>query len=195
MDTTHVDPKELCVRQVQGMADGAFEDFEAIIHPEARNREDLDEPPASRGRGPAAFYATALWLRGAYAELRWDSHDEVALGDLVVLHATMSGKHTGTLVGYDADALPTQAFPPTGKGSPPPKRTGSAWPTGKSSSTGPTGTTSAPRCSSAGLRRRRCTCCVCCWRHAGPDGRPGDDRRTGRDHAVPFLAVPDEVAH
>jgi predicted ester cyclase len=39
----------------------------------------------------------------------------VAEGDLVVLHATMSGRHTGTFVGYDENARPAQAFPPTGK--------------------------------------------------------------------------------
>jgi predicted ester cyclase len=115
MDTIHVDAKELCVRSMHIMADGTPEDFEAVVHSDARNREDVDEPPASRGRGPAAFYATALWLRGAYAELRWDVHDVVAEGDLVVVHATMSGRHTGTFVGYGADARPAQAFPPTGK--------------------------------------------------------------------------------
>jgi predicted ester cyclase len=115
MDTTQVDAKELCVRATHIMADGILENFEAVVHPDARNREDVDEPPASRGRGPSAFYATALWLRDAYAELRWDIHDIVAGGDLVVLHATMSGRHTGTFVGYDAAARPAQAFSPTGK--------------------------------------------------------------------------------
>ena len=115
MDTTHVNAKELCVRATRIMADGTFEDFEAVVHPDARNREDVDEPPAARGRGPSAFYATALWLRDAYADLRWDIHDVVADGDLVVLHATMSGRHVGTFVSYGADACPEQAFPPTGK--------------------------------------------------------------------------------
>jgi predicted ester cyclase len=115
MDTTHIDAKELCVRQVHSMVDGSLEDFEDIVHPDAHNREGVDEPPASRGRGPAAFYATALWLRDAYAGLHLDIQDVVAEGDLVVLHATMSGRHTGTFVGYDADARPAQAFPPTGK--------------------------------------------------------------------------------
>ena len=115
MDTTRISSKELCVRAIRIMADGALEDFEAVVHPEARNREDVDEPPASRGRGPGAFYATALWLRDAYADLRWHVHDVVAEGDLVVMHVTMSGRHTGTFVGYDADARPAQAFPPTGK--------------------------------------------------------------------------------
>ena len=115
MGTTRVDAKELCVRSMHIMADGTPEDFEAVVHPDARNREDVDEPPATRGRGPAAFYATALWLRDAYAELRWDIHDVVSEGDLVVVHATMSGRHTGTFVGYGADARPSQAFPPTGR--------------------------------------------------------------------------------
>ena len=115
MGTTRVSNKELCVRSVRIMADGTLEDFEAVIHPDARNREAIDEPPATRGHGPAAFYATALWLRDAYAELHWDIHDVVAEGDLVVMHVTMSGRHTGTFVGYGADARPSQAFPPTGK--------------------------------------------------------------------------------
>jgi len=115
MDTTHTDLKELCVRSVHVMADGTLEDFEAVFHPDARNREDVDEPPATRGRGFAAFYATALWLRDAYADLRFDIHDVVAEDDTVVLHGTMSGRHTGTFVGYDADGRPEQAFPPTGK--------------------------------------------------------------------------------
>lgn len=74
------------------MADGALEDFRAVVHPDAVNREAEDEPPTSRGRGPAAFYATALWLRDAYAELHWDIHDVIAEGDLVALHCTMSGR-------------------------------------------------------------------------------------------------------
>src|SRR5918993_834323 len=115
MDTTHIDSKELSIRSVHIMADGTMEDFEAVVHPEARNREAVDEPPATRGRGPAAFYATALWLRDAYADLRWEIHDVVAEGNLVVMHATMSGRHTGTFVGYNADGRPAQAFPPTGK--------------------------------------------------------------------------------
>ncbi len=109
------DPKELCVRSIHLMATGDLADFEAVVHPDARNREDVDEPPASRGRGPAAFHATALWLRSAFAELRWEIHEVVAEGELVVLRATMSGRQTGTFVAYADDARPEQAFPPTGR--------------------------------------------------------------------------------
>ncbi len=69
MSTALTEVKDLCVRSIHIMADGSLEDFEAVVHPDARNREGIDEPPASRGRGPAAFYATGLWLRDAYADL------------------------------------------------------------------------------------------------------------------------------
>ncbi len=39
----------------------------------------------------------------------------VAEGELVVLHATMSGRHVRTFVSYDEHGRPAQAFPPTGK--------------------------------------------------------------------------------
>ena len=114
MDTTHVDAKELCVRSVHIMADGTLGGLRGHLpprRPQPRGRRRA----ARQRRGPAAFYATALWLRDAYADLRFDIHDVVAEGDTVVLHATMSGRHTGTFVGYDADGRPEQAFPPTGK--------------------------------------------------------------------------------
>ena len=36
-------------------------------------------------------------------------------GDLVVIHVTMSGRHTDTFVSYGPDARPAQAFPATGR--------------------------------------------------------------------------------
>jgi len=103
--------KALCARSIHIMADGDLSDFEAVVHPDARNREAEVEPPATRGTGPAAFYATALWLRSAYADLRWEIHDMVADGDLVVVHATMSGRQVRTFIGYGPDGSPAQAFP------------------------------------------------------------------------------------
>lgn len=39
----------------------------------------------------------------------------VVEGDLAVAHVTMSGRDTGTFVGYEADGHPADVFPATGK--------------------------------------------------------------------------------
>jgi predicted ester cyclase len=109
------DPKAVCVRSLRIMADGDLREFEALIHPEAANREAVNEPVAARGRGPAAFYATALWLRGAFSDLRWDVHEIAADGDLVAVRSTMSGRHTGPFVRYDGAGAVSQVMPPTGR--------------------------------------------------------------------------------
>jgi SnoaL-like domain len=88
------------VRGMQMMADGSLAAFEALYHPDAFNHESKNEPPASRRRGPAAFYSTALWLWQAFADWHWELHHVVAAGDLVVVHATMSGRHVGDFVTY-----------------------------------------------------------------------------------------------
>jgi predicted ester cyclase len=106
---------QLCVRSVEIMGTGDLPDFVRVIHPEATNREAVAEPPATRGRGPAAFYATALWLRAAYADLHWEIHDVIAQGDLVALHCTMSGRQVGPFVTYDADGGVADVFPATGR--------------------------------------------------------------------------------
>jgi predicted ester cyclase len=109
------DPRAMCARSVQIMADGDLREFEAVIHPEAVNREAVHEPAAARGNGPAAFYATALWLRGAFSDLRWDVHEVVADEDVVAVHSTMSGRHTGQFAQYDDAGAVSQVMPPTGR--------------------------------------------------------------------------------
>ncbi|MFE1593425.1 ester cyclase [Nocardia sp. NPDC058705] len=108
------DIADLAVRSMQIMATGEPSDFEKLIHPEAVNREGATEPPACRGLGPDAFYATALWLRQAFADLAWDVHTVVTEGDTVVAHTTMSGRQIGPFVAYDAEGAVAQAFPATG---------------------------------------------------------------------------------
>ena len=107
--------KELCVRSMQLMVNGTRAQFEEVLHPDAVNREAKDEPPESRGRGPAAFYATALWLREWFDDLAFEVHEVVSENDLVVIHNTMSGRHTGTATIYGEDGRVAQAMPPTGK--------------------------------------------------------------------------------
>ena len=109
------DAKALALRSIQIMADGTHDDFHEVIHPQFLNHEAKDEPPASRGRGPGPAYATALWLRDAFAELRWEIHDAVAEGNLVVVHCTMSGVHVRPFAEYDENARVGQVFPPTGR--------------------------------------------------------------------------------
>lgn len=108
-------PAETCVRSMQLMANGSLADLARVVHPHARNREAIAEPPATRGQGPAAFYATAQWLRDAFDDLAFEIHDTCTEGDLVVVHATMSGRQVGPFIAYGPDGAPVQAFPPTGK--------------------------------------------------------------------------------
>ena len=115
MTSADLDTTTVAIRSTQIMADGTPADFEAVIHADAYNRESVREPPATRGRGPAAFHATALWLREAFTNLAFEIHDVVSDHDVVVLHTTISGRHTGTFVAYTDDARPLQAFPATGK--------------------------------------------------------------------------------
>lgn len=97
------------------MASGELGEPREVIHPDAVNREAKDEPPDCRVTGPAAFAATARWLRSAFADLDFDIHEAVASDDLVVVHCTMSGRQVGTFVTYDEHGRVAQAFPPTGR--------------------------------------------------------------------------------
>ena len=112
---TTLTPTETALRSLDAMARGSLEDFRRIIHPNFFNHEARDEPPDSRGRGPEAAYATALWLRNAFADLSWEVHDVVAEGNLAVVHCTMSGRQVRTFLGYDENARVKEAFPPTGR--------------------------------------------------------------------------------
>lgn len=107
--------KAICLRSMQIMADADLADFEAVIHPDAVNREASIEPPDCRGRGPAAFHAAARWLRAAFADMAWDIHQVAAEGDIVAVHSTWSGRQVGPFVTYDDSGAVSQAMPPTGK--------------------------------------------------------------------------------
>ena len=91
------DAKALAVRSIHIMGNGTLEEFHEVVHPEFLNHEAKDEPPAARERGPAGCYATALWLRDAFEDLRWEIGEVVAEGDLIAVHCTMKGRHTRRL--------------------------------------------------------------------------------------------------
>jgi predicted ester cyclase len=115
IDLTPDEAKQLCIDSMMIMSSGTVDDLERVVHPNAVNREALSEPPATRVPGPEGFYATALWLREAFGDLAFDIHDVVCDGDLVVVHNTMSGRHHGPFVEYDADGNVATVFPPTGR--------------------------------------------------------------------------------
>ncbi|MFI5891831.1 ester cyclase [Actinoplanes sp. NPDC051513] len=111
----HTIDTDACIRSMTIMASGDLDDLTEVVHPQAVNREAKDEPPACRGQGPAAFAATARWLRAAFADLSFEVHDTVAGGDLIAVHCTMSGRHVGPFVAYDEHGEVAQAVPPTGR--------------------------------------------------------------------------------
>ena len=83
-------------------AKGDLELADELVHPEFVDHEPShpELPP-----GPESVKQTVRQLQGAFGGLRFDVEDEVAEGDRVVQLVTMSGRHTGTLIGR----------PPTGK--------------------------------------------------------------------------------
>jgi predicted ester cyclase len=109
------DARSIAVRSIHIMANGSRTDFDAVIHPAAVDRENTVQPPSSRVAGSAGFYATALWLRAAFADLHYDIHHVVADGDLVAVSSTMNGRHVAPFVLYTDDGRVDTAFPPTRK--------------------------------------------------------------------------------
>ena len=105
----------VAVASLHAMGSGTFADFASLYTEDAVNRESATEPPDTRGTGPAAMFATALWLRTAFSDLAWDIHDVAHDDDLVVVHATMSGRQTGPFVAYLPDATVAAVFPPRGR--------------------------------------------------------------------------------
>ena len=58
------------------MANSRREEFDAIFTSDAVNRESDQEPPDTRGTGPAAFFATSRWLQEAFSDLAWEIHGD-----------------------------------------------------------------------------------------------------------------------
>ena len=113
--TPGTDDTRTAIRSMQLTCAGDLADLEAVCTADAVNREARNEPPDTRGVGPAAFSATARWLRSAFSELAFQIHDVVQEGDLIVVHATMSGHQTGPFVAYGPDGEITAVFPPLGR--------------------------------------------------------------------------------
>jgi predicted ester cyclase len=109
------DATAVAVASLHAMASGTLADFRTFYTADAVNREAKTEPPDTRGTGPSALYATARWLRIAFSDLTWQILDVAHDHDLVVVHATMSGRQTGPFVAYRPDGEVEVVFPPRGR--------------------------------------------------------------------------------
>ncbi|APE10448.1 ester cyclase [Rhodococcus pyridinivorans] len=107
--------KSLAVRALMMMADGDRSVFGEVLSADAVNREAKSEPPPTRVHGPDGFFATALWLRDAFADLKFEVKNVVEQDDLVVLDTVMSARHEGPFATYDEQGRVDQVFAPTGK--------------------------------------------------------------------------------
>lgn len=114
-ETSPMTEVEVATAALHVMSNHAREDFDALVAPDAVNREAIEEPLDTRGTGPDAFYATSLWLQGAFSDLGWEVHEAVHEHGLVALHTTMSGRQTGPFVTYLPDGSVMASFGPTGR--------------------------------------------------------------------------------
>lgn len=93
--------KEVVLDALRVLETGDSAAADRIIAPDFINREADDDPnrPDRGLRGPASLIATSRWLSGWVSDLRFDHHEVVAEDERVVVVATMTGTHTGTLHG------------------------------------------------------------------------------------------------
>jgi len=109
------DLARVAVGAIQLMPAADLPAFAELVAPDAVNHEAAVEPPAARGRGPAAFHATALWMRSAFSGLAFTVTTTAVDGDLVVTHGTMSGRHSGDFVVWTPEGTVERVFAPTGR--------------------------------------------------------------------------------
>ena len=112
---THTDLARIAEHAIHATLGGSVADLATVVHPDAVNRMSVNEPPPTRGTGPAAFHATGEWLRTAFSDLAWTTENEVVEDDLVVTYGTLAGRQTGDFVVWTPDAAVERAFAPTGR--------------------------------------------------------------------------------
>jgi predicted ester cyclase len=93
------DNKRLVRRALEEIyTNGDLELADELIH-----ADYADHEPAHPDRpgGPESVKETVRSLHGSFGELRFEVEDEMAEGDKVFQLATMSGRHTGPLMGHE----------------------------------------------------------------------------------------------
>jgi predicted ester cyclase len=113
--STTWDAATVAVAALHVMSSSSREEYDALFAPDAVNRESIDEPLDTRGTGPAAFFATSAWLRTAFSDLAWQVREVAGDGELVAIHASMSGRQTGPFVNHGPDGSVVATFPATGR--------------------------------------------------------------------------------
>jgi predicted ester cyclase len=72
-----------------------------VVDPDVVDRDRRPDEPA----GFEGIKRSMLWLSTVFSDQRWEIHDLIGEGDLVVARMTHHGRHTGDLMG----------IPPTGR--------------------------------------------------------------------------------
>jgi hypothetical protein len=102
--------KILGVLAISLLDHGTIDDFATIIAPEAITRPGRYAPAACQTTGPGAVYATSMWLRRTFSDLKWTIRALSADESRVVVRADMTGRHTGDLVLHRDDGLPCRTL-------------------------------------------------------------------------------------
>ena len=99
MSTEH--NKQVVLESFRVLETGDAVVADRIVAPDFINREADDDPDRpDRGlRGPAGLIATSRWLSETFSDLRFDLHEVVAEDERVIVMATMTGSHAGTVQG------------------------------------------------------------------------------------------------
>jgi predicted ester cyclase len=93
------DNKLLARRALEGIyANGDLALADELVHPDY---VDHEQDHADLPTGAENVKQTVRRLRSSFADLRFEIDDEIAEGDKVVQLVTMSGRHTGPLMGQE----------------------------------------------------------------------------------------------
>jgi predicted ester cyclase len=93
------DNKRLARRALEEIyAKGDLQLVDDLVHPDFA---DHDPAHPDQPTGPESVRETVRNLHGMFSELRFEIEDELAEGDRVVQRVTMSGRHTGQLMGRE----------------------------------------------------------------------------------------------
>lgn len=77
---------------------GDFAALGDLIHPDFVDHEPAH---ADQPTGPVSVKGTVEQLHGTFGDLRFQVEDELAEGDKVVQRVTMSGRHSGPMMGRE----------------------------------------------------------------------------------------------